>query len=57
MDIEEDLLHGLRALGIDVGAGDREALMVAWDRLAEMAERVMAFPLADDVEPASQFLP
>lgn len=57
MDNEEDLLRGLRTLGIEVGAGDREEVVVAWGRLAAMAQRVMEFPLADDVEPAPQFLP
>ena len=57
MGIEEDLLRGLRTLGIEVGAGEREEVLVAWDRLAAMAQRVMEFPLADDVEPAPQFLP
>ena len=57
MDIEEDLLHGLRTLGIEVGTGDGEEVLVAWNRLAAMAQRVMEFPLADDIEPAPQFLP
>lgn len=57
MDFEEDLLHGLKTLGIEVGTRDGEEVLVAWNRLAAMAQRVMEFPLADDVEPAPQFLP
>jgi putative aminopeptidase FrvX len=44
-------------IGLPIDAAHRPGVIVNIERIAQMAALVMAFPLADEVEPAPVFRP
>ncbi len=45
------------AIGLSIPPDDRAAVVDNFGRIAAMAQLVMAFPLADDIDPATVFRP
>jgi hypothetical protein len=45
------------AVGLSIPPDDRAAVVENFGRIAAMAQFVMAFPVADDIDPATVFRP
>jgi hypothetical protein len=45
------------AVGLSIPLDDRAAVVENFGRIATMAQLVMAFPVADDIDPATVFRP
>jgi hypothetical protein len=54
-DIEALVDASAAAIGLPIAAAHRPGVLLHFERIADMAQSVMEFPLADDIEPAPVF--
>lgn len=57
LDVEDYVERTAAALELPLDSRDLAEVVVAFRRIAEMAEFVMEFPVGDEVDPAPSFLP
>jgi hypothetical protein len=56
-DPERFVDEAATAVGLSIPPDDRAAVVENFGRIAAMAQFVMAFPVADDIDPATVFRP
>jgi len=56
-DPERFVDEAATAVGLSIPPDDRAAVVENFGRIAAMAQFMMAFPVADDIDPATVFRP